>query len=167
MASLLRIATLGLLIGVLPAMAQQKATQPPPKKEPTRTEAVRQEVAQKVDAIRAYSETQRKEALARARTALEDADRRIETLQASADERRQTISQSARTRLDAALHDIRKKRNEVSEWYGGMQHGSSAAWDEVKTGFIESYHALSESMRRAREQFEKERAATGKEQDGQ
>jgi hypothetical protein len=56
------------------------------------------------------------------------------------------------------MADLRKRRNQLAEWYGGMRHSSVDAWGEVKSGFVTSYHDLADAMRNAREQFDQDRS---------
>jgi len=51
------------------------------------------------------------------------------------------------------LKSLRKKRNELAEWYGGMQHSSAKAWEHVKRGFLKSYEALSKAYEKAVKEF--------------
>jgi hypothetical protein len=138
----------------MPLAASQEA--PPPEPGKTQREQVRQEVDEAVDAIRDYSADRRDEAVARARESAEDADRRIDALEAQMGPRWNAMSDAARTRSQQAMTELRQRRNELSEWYGGMRHGSEAAWSEVRAGFVKSYHDLEEAMRRARGEFEEE-----------
>ena len=50
----------------------------------------------------------------------------------------------------AALY---RQRNELAEWYGGIKYSSAGAWEEVKNGFIQSYHVLQKSFKQAAEKF--------------
>ena len=54
------------------------------------------------------------------------------------------------------MADLRQRRNALAEWYGGMRHSSTAAWGEVRTGFVSSYHELAAALRKARAEFAKE-----------
>ena len=48
---------------------------------------------------------------------------------------------------------LRKKRNELSEWYGGLKHSSANAWDHVKDGFAEGYESLEDAFDKADKEF--------------
>ena len=41
----------------------------------------------------------------------------------------------------------------LAEWYGGLKHSSSNAWEDVKTGFLESYHQLQGAFDKAAQEF--------------
>ena len=63
------------------------------------------------------------------------------------------MGQAAREEALSTLKALRKKRNDLAEWYGGMQHSSAKAWDHVKEGFLDSYKALSEAYGKAVKEF--------------
>jgi hypothetical protein len=63
------------------------------------------------------------------------------------------MDQSARNKAINTLTALRKQRNEVAEWYGGLKHGSRNAWEEVKKGFLKSYQDLRDAFDRAHSQF--------------
>jgi hypothetical protein len=48
---------------------------------------------------------------------------------------------------------LRKQRNEVAEWYGGLKHSASNAWEDVKKGFLKSYQALRDTFDKAHSEF--------------
>lgn len=144
------------------AMAQE----PPPSSADTEREQrqeMRKEVSEAVDAVRNYSVERRKEAVAEARRAMEETDRRAERLQARIVERWDRMDATARDRSQAAMADLRQRRNAMAEWAGGMQHGSREAWDEVKAGFVRSYHDFQAALDRARAQFDREAERTSDE----
>lgn len=152
MNTLSRACTAALLCAWMPlALAQET---PPPESKETRREQLRQEIDEAVDAIRGYSADRRDEAVARARESAEELDRRLDAFEAEMEPRWNAMSEAARARSRQAMADLRHRRNELSEWYGGMRHGSEAAWGEVKAGFVKSYRDLEEAMRKARGEFE-------------
>jgi hypothetical protein len=63
------------------------------------------------------------------------------------------MNQAGREKARATLKSLRKRRNELAEWYGGMQHSSSKAWLHVKKGFLDSYEALSKAYDEAIDEF--------------
>lgn len=147
------------------AAAQQPAAQPPPAQEAApppgdeaQREQVRKEVDEALDAIRGYSVERRDEALARARTALQETDRDLRELQARSDAQRERLGDAARARRDEAMADLRERRNQLAEWTGALQHGSTQAWAEVKDGFVRSYRELADALAKAQAQFEQETA---------
>jgi hypothetical protein len=63
------------------------------------------------------------------------------------------MDQAARKKARATLAALRRERNEVAEWYGGLKHSSAESWEQVKTGFVKSYEVLRDSFARARKEF--------------
>ncbi len=164
------LCAVALLMTVMPMAAAQSSAQEPPPADPPKAEQpqnepaksnprdsqLRKEVDQKVDAIRTYSAERRDEAVANGRRAAEDLDRQMERLQGQMDQGWDRMSQAARTRSQATMADLRKRRNALAEWYGGMRHSSTAAWSEVRGGFVKSYHELADAMRKAKAEFEQD-----------
>ncbi len=114
---------------------------------------VRQEVDEAVKTIGNYSVEQRDKALKKVKTAIDNLDERIEVLETQIQNRWEQMDRAAQKEARSTLKTLRKKRNELAEWYGGMRHSSINAWDHVKKGFIDSYKALSEAYEKAVEEF--------------
>lgn len=140
-----------------PSTAEQSKSQPAKPPQKSTSTPVRKEIDQAVDAIRTYSAERRTEALANARRASDDLDRQMERLQQQTDQAWNRMSQASRTRSQATMADLRKRRNALAEWVGGMRHSSATAWGEVRAGFVKSYHELANAVRKAREELEKSR----------
>jgi hypothetical protein len=104
-------------------------------------------------AIKDYTVAQRDEAVKQAKAALDDADARIRRLERKLDSDWDRMDQAAREKARATLNRMRRERNDLAEWYGGLKHSSSEAWEEVKSGFAKSYDALKKSFTRARKEF--------------
>jgi hypothetical protein len=104
-------------------------------------------------AIKDYTVAQRDEAVKQAKAALDDADARIRRLERRLDNDWDKMDEAARKHARATLDALRRERNELAEWYGGLKHSSSEAWEEVKSGFAKSYDALKKSFTRARKEF--------------
>ncbi len=121
--------------------------------EKTTAQEVKQEVKEAVEAIQSYSGDQRNEALKEVREALDDLDTRIDNLETRLNKKWEQMDQSAREKARSTLKSLRKKRNELAEWYGGMQHSSAKAWEHVKRGFLKSYEALSKAYEKAVKEF--------------
>lgn len=161
-----------LLVTVIPMVAAQDAAiEDPPaaapaagqsKDKPAETsnakaDRLKQELDQKVEAIRTYSAERREEAVANAKRAADDLDRQIQTLQQHMDQRWGRMSEMARSRAQATMADLQEQRNALAEWMGGLRHGSTAAWGEVRSGFVESYQELADALRKARADVEREK----------
>lgn len=106
------------------------------------------------ETIRGYSVERRDEAIATARRATDEMDRQMERLQTQMSEGWSRMSTASRERSRQAMADLRTRRNTLAEWIGGMKHGSSDAWTEVKGGFARSYEELALAVRKARSEFE-------------
>jgi len=115
------------------------------------------EVARKVDetgtAIKNYTVQQKDEAVKQAKSALDDADARIHRLERKLDADWDKMDAAARKKARATLDTLRKERDDLGEWYGGLKHSSAESWDQVKDGFAKSYDVLKESFAKARKEF--------------
>jgi len=60
------------------------------------------------------------------------------------------MDQAARKKAREAQSALRRERDEVAEWYGGLKHGSAESWEDVKSGFVSSYQKLKASFAKAR-----------------
>jgi hypothetical protein len=111
------------------------------------------EVTEAARSIKDYSAEQRDEAVKKARTAMNDLDARIQRLETQLDEKWDEMDHAARQEARSALTELRKQRDEVAEWYGGLKHGSVKAWEDVKTGFANSLQALGDAFDQAKQAF--------------
>ncbi len=114
---------------------------------------VSKEVREAVNSLKNYSVNKRDDAYKKVSTVIEDIDSRIERLEDRVESKWDQLDQSAREKTRKTLKTMRKGRNDLSEWYGGMQHSSSQAWQHVKDGFIKSYEALANAYDNAAEEF--------------
>lgn len=124
-----------------------------PSVDKTSIHEVKQEMEEAANVIKNYSIAQRDEAVKVAKSTLDDLDAGIERLEDRLDEKTDRMDQAARQKARATLKALRKERNEVAEWYGSMQHGSTEAWQEIKTGFLKSYEVLQQSFDKAQQEF--------------
>ena len=102
-----------------------------------------------------YGVSQRDEALARGKKLLDGMDARLDTLEAQTQRNWSKLSRAARDHRREALRELRRQRNRVAEWYGGMEHGSAGAWDQVKRGFVTAYGELDSAFVKAAKEFER------------
>jgi hypothetical protein len=114
---------------------------------------MKQEVSEAAQAIKDYSVDQKDEAIKKVKALIDALDSRIESIKTSLDKKWDKMDQSARIKARATLRDIEKQRNLVAEWYGGLKHSSSGAWDQMKKGFSDSYTALRDSWKKAEKEF--------------
>ncbi len=111
----------------------------------TTAEEVRTEISEAMDAIAAYSEQERDQALAEAREALNRLDAEIERREQALRENWAEMSEAAKENAQARLQDLRQARNRLGERYGALESGTSSAWDELKVGFSDAWTAFSEA----------------------
>ena len=114
---------------------------------------VRQEADETLQAIKDYSIDKKEQVMAKAKDALDKMDVKIDELEKRSSEQWQDMSEASREQSRQALRELRKKRNEIAEWYGGMKHSTASAWDEMKKGFIDSYHSLQQAFDKASGKF--------------
>lgn len=117
-------------------------------KETSRAE-VQREVSQAIEAIKGYSIDQRDQALQKARSMLDRLDARIEQLERGIRQNWDEMSETTRNKTSETLSQLRKKRNQLAEWYGSLKHGSGNAWDEIKQGFSDAYSELQAAWKKA------------------
>jgi len=114
---------------------------------------VQKQSAQALEAMKNYSASQRAEALTKGKQLLDAMDDRIDRLEARSQNEWGQLSRQAREQRRDALRALRKQRDDLAQWYGGLRHGSTGAWDEVKQGFVDAYGTLSRSFGDAMTQF--------------
>ena len=127
------------------------AAQTPAEK--TTTKEVKEKVAEAAQAIEKYSVDQRDEAVKKAKVALDDLDARIDRMESRVNKKWDQIDQTTRNKAINTLTALRKQRNELAEWYGGLKHSSGNAWEDVKKGFLNSYRELRDAFDKAYSQF--------------
>ena len=107
---------------------------------------LKEDVQEAAETIKKYSVEQRDEAIRSMKSTLDNMDKRIDKMESNLNEKWEDMSKSARENKQNGIRKLKKKRNEVAEWYGGMKHGSANAWDEIKKGFSNAYQALGEAL---------------------
>jgi hypothetical protein len=137
-----------LIAGVAPLTSH--ASQPAPD-----LQQVQRDWSRASRALMHYGVGQRDEALARGRKLLHRMDGRLDALEAQTQRNWSTLDRAARERRREALRELRRQRNRVAEWYGGMEHGSAGAWDHLRRGFVTAYGALDKAFVRAAKEFER------------
>lgn len=117
----------------------------------TTADEVRAEISDAMEAIAAYSEQERDQALAEAREALNRLDAEIERREQALRENWSEMSDAARETAEARLRDLRQARNRLGERYGALESGASSAWNELRTGFSDAWSAFSDAWSAADE----------------
>ncbi|HLQ01398.1 MAG TPA: hypothetical protein VK143_03770 [Burkholderiales bacterium] len=143
-----RALALGALLAVSPLSSAAEASG-----NKTTAKDIAREADETGQAIKNYTVAQRDEAVKKAKAALDDMDRRIGRMERKLDGEWDRMDQAARKKARATLNALRRERNEVAEWYGGLKHSSAESWEQVKAGFVKSYEVLKESLARARKQL--------------
>jgi hypothetical protein len=103
---------------------------------------VKQETMEAIEAIKTYSVDKKNKAVKEVKVVLEDLDIRIDRMQSRIEKKWDQMDQASRDKAKETMQALRKKRNELSEWYGGLKHSSADAWDHVKKGFVDGYESL-------------------------
>lgn len=119
---------------------------------PTLTE-VTKETAEALRALGDYAAGQRDQALQKAKVILADLDARIDQLEARLDEQWERMDQPTREKARAARKALRRQRNDLAEWYGGLQRSTVDAWGHVREGFLASYQRLRQAFVEAAREF--------------
>jgi hypothetical protein len=119
----------------------------------TTPQEVKEKVTDAAEAIRNYSVDQRAEAVKKAKAVLDDLDTRIDRMESQLNQKWDHMDQVARRKATASLTALRKQRTEAAEWYGGLEHSSRHAWEDVKTGFIRSFQELRRAFDKAQSEF--------------
>jgi hypothetical protein len=138
------------LTGLMMASTAFAAQTTPPK---TTTQDVEKKVTDAVAAIKTYAIVQRDEALQKAKLVMDDMDARIKDLESRLSQKWDQMDQAARQQAASDLTVLRMERNKVAEWYGGLKHSSSHAWEDVKTGFSKSSQDLHDAVKKAYNDF--------------
>jgi Skp family chaperone for outer membrane proteins len=146
-------AAAGIALAVLFAAAPVCFAAPPTSGETT-TKEMTQEVVDAGRAIKDYSVQERDKAVEKVKSALDDMDARIDRLETKMQETWNQMDQSARRKAKEALKELRRRRNQAAEWYGGLKYSSSKSWDHMKKGFSDSYDALRGAWEKAEKEWD-------------
>ena len=114
---------------------------------------VKKEVKEATETIKKYSIEQRDEAVKSTKSTLDKMDKRIDQMESDLNKKWKNMTESAREQKQKSIHALKKKRNEVAEWYGGLKHGSANAWEEIKTGFSNAYEVLGDAVNKAEKEL--------------
>jgi hypothetical protein len=135
------------------ALALTLAVPAAPTAAQTTLKDIGREAQDVLDAFKSYGADKREELVPKAKAALDELDRRIEELDARLERKGEQLSESARRESREQVKQLRAKRNEIAEWYGGLKHSSAAAWEHVKKGFSDAFGALSDALAKAEREF--------------
>ena len=129
--------------------------------EGTPTEEVKQEIKEAFEAVKNYTADQRDEAVKKIKVTLEKIDGQIEVMEDHIGKKWDRMDQAARQKAKTTIASLRKQRNELAEWYGGLKYSSAEAWGQVRNGFLKSYEALSKAFGKAEKEFDPNGPAQG------
>ena len=115
----------------------------------TSAEDIKQETAELLEALKAYSTEQRDAAVEQSRAALQNLDQRIEVLETQMLDQWDEMDQATRARTRASLQALREQRTHVAEWYGSLKSSSAEAWGHIKQGFSKAYRTLNENWQKS------------------
>ena len=127
----------------------------------TTKEDVKQEIKEAFEAVQNLTADQRDEAVKKVKVAMEKLDDQIESMENRIGKKWDQMDQAARRQARSTLVSLRKQRNELAEWYGGLKYSSVAAWGHVKNGFLKSYESLAKAFGKAESEFKSNESAEG------
>lgn len=153
--SKLMTATLAMAVAsscpVLPAYAQAES-------EDAATTDVRKETQHLLTALKAFTVEQRDQAMENARKALQELDENIDALEEQLRGEWADMNRAAQENARTRLEELRRQRIDVAERLGRLEESSSAAWNDIRTGFAQSYETLQAAFAKARSEFDDEKA---------
>ncbi|MGB3212502.1 MAG: hypothetical protein WBB19_17510 [Desulforhopalus sp.] len=119
-------------------------------------ENTKEEIQEAAAAIGDYTVEQKDAAVAKAKELMEKLDTKITVWEGQLEENWSDLKQSSRENYQQSLRELRKQRNDLSEWYGSMKYSSKEAWNEVKQGFSNAYDSLADAYSDTEENMNKE-----------
>jgi uncharacterized membrane protein YccC len=105
-------------------------------------ENLKEESSEALDALADYSAAQKDKASATARDLVARLDKRVELLREDLEANWDRMSESTREERKAAINALAEKRDQLKEQFQQLSQRSGKAWDELKSGFVRSYRAL-------------------------
>ncbi|MEJ2023658.1 MAG: hypothetical protein P8Y00_01305 [Deltaproteobacteria bacterium] len=114
---------------------------------------VKKETMEALSTLKQYTYQQRDKAVKEMKAVMDNLDTRIDQMQQKIEDNWNKMTQASREKASNTLKSLRKKRNGLSEWYGGMKHSSAKAWNHVKEGFASGYESLTTAFDKAQKEF--------------
>jgi DNA anti-recombination protein RmuC len=115
---------------------------------------VKQETKEMIKTLSSYSSEKQDEAAKEVKKSLEKLDKRIDNLEKKVDNRWEGLSKEAKHETRENLRDLRKQRNKLSEWYGGMKNSSKDACNHLRDGFPKAYKNINKAWEKSEKEFE-------------
>lgn len=103
---------------------------------------MKKEVSEAASAIGDYTIEQKDAAVTKAKEMMDKLDRKTDSLERKLEGNWADMQQASREKYQKSLQELRQRRNQLSEWYGGMKQSSKDAWTEVKKGFSNAYDGV-------------------------
>lgn len=116
-------------------------------------EEVKKEMSEFIETVKGYSVGQKDEALKDIKVTMDALDVKIDTLENRLAQKWDKMDQESREQARKYMAELRRQRQELSEWYGGMKYSTLQAWEEVKKGFVDSYYRLGVAFEKAGSEF--------------
>jgi len=123
----------------------------------TQAADVEKEFREALQALKNYSAGQREQAVEKIKAAMDALNAEIDRLNEEFGRNWDRMDKAGREKAAETLKSLRKKSNDLAEWYGALKHGSADAWEQVKNGFAESYEVLSKHLEDAVRELHKNR----------
>lgn len=117
---------------------------------------VKNKIDEAAQSISQYTAAQQDQAVEKAGKELEELDRNMAVLEQKVNRHWDRFSSETRQKWQDTRQQLEKKRVAAAEWFGGVKHGSAAAWDEIQKGYGRAYSELEQSWERARKEFSKD-----------
>jgi len=148
--SMIILAVMLLLLNASACFAKTHEESTPSAKE------VQKQTTETYKTIKIYTIDQRDEALATMNKQLESVDAKIDQMSQEVADRWQSMSKATREKSREMMRKLNNARQDVAEWYGGMQHSSTESWEEVKEGYADSYERLQQAFDSAQNDLRKD-----------
>lgn len=135
------------MLGVTPLCYAQTQTAK------TSIEEVKKETQDLLKTIGSYTVDKKDEAVEKAKDGLNKLDKRIDELESRIDKSWDKMDKTARKKTRENLKELRKQRNQLSQWYGSMKTSSDNAWEHMKKGFSDAYKVLENTWEKSEKEF--------------
>lgn len=125
--------------------------------EQTSVAEVKKETKDLIKTLKSYTIEQKDEAIKKTKTALNNLDKRMDALEARVDENWDEMDEKSRKKARESLKTLRKQRNKVAQWYGGMKGSTASAWEHMKEGFSKAYKSINTAWEKSENEFDQEK----------
>ena len=119
----------------------------------TSIKEVKKETQELFKTIGNYTVDKKDETLKKAKESLDKLDERVDTLESKVDKQWDKMNKAVRIETRENLRTLRKQRNQVAQWYGGMKNSTADAWEYTKKGFSDAYKDLEKAWEKSEKEF--------------